>query len=518
MLRHGLAVHLMSYARRIIPLTVLGLLMATSVVFGQIPDTEFPEETTQEILFTEEPSLDSLQTQLKQMQIELEQLRNDQQQAPIQNRLSGVETGLQRLQNQFTETGISAGRPRSTDVSPTIRTTTNPTYPNTRVTGFFQVDAGFIHQDSVSTQQFGDIQDARGFRRARLAAVGDISKNISYMLEMDFAQPGRPSFMDVWGDIHNVPLFGNIRVGQWRQPFGMDELTSVRELTFLERPTMFALAPFRQVGIGFHDTNEEQSLTWAASVYGYPTDPNYGDSVGDAGYGFATRVTAVFEDACNPSNLIHLGGGYSINDPNLVNGASHNNARFANVPEFGGVFFGPPTGTTSSMPNFYDTGFIPSSGLSLYNLELAGVYGSWHGQSELRFAQINSWTQGTIVIPTYYAQVGYILTGEVRPYNKQAGVLGRIKPLHAVGDGGIGAWEVAARYSYVNANQAQIPADVISPTLHHGGELNDFTVGLNWYLHANAKLQFQYVRAVLNRAPLGHSNTDIIALRAQVDF
>lgn len=484
------------------------------------PTPAIPDPSTSEVLFTDEPTLDSLQTQLRELSEEIEQLKVEEREvtAPLQNRVSGIEMGLQQLQTQFSNSGIAAGRPRSTDISPAIKTTTNPTYPSVRLTGFFQVDAGYFSQDNASTAQFGDIQDSRGFRRARLAAVGDLAKNISYMLEMDFAQPGRPSFTDVWGDIHDVPLFGNIRVGQWRQPFGMDELTSVRELTFLERPTMFGLAPFRQVGVGFHDTNEEQSLTWAASVYGYPTDPNYGVSLGDAGYGFAARVTALFEDACDSRNLIHLGGGYSINDPNLVNGATHNNVRLANVPEFGGVFFGAPTGTTSSMPLFFDTGFVPSSALSLYNVELAGVWGQLHGQSELRFAVIDTLSQGTLVIPAFYSQIGYLLTGEVRPYNKQAGVLGRIKPLHAVGDGGIGAWEIAARYSYINANQGLIPADVQTATLHRGGELNDFTVGLNWYLTSNAKLQFNYIRAVLNREPIGHSDTDIVAFRAQVDF
>jgi len=496
-------------------------LMTSSVAYGQEEsEPEYAEAGATEVLFEDEPTLDSLQLQMRELQAELERMRAEEQrvQMPVQNQLSGMESNLQRLQNQFMESGIAAGRPRSTDISPSIRTTTNPTYPTTRLTGFFQADAGFVSQDQVSQQQFGDIQDARGLRRARLAAVGDISKNISYMLEVDFAQPGRPSFMDVWGDIHNVPIFGNIRVGQWRQPFGMDELTSVRELTFMERPTMFALAPFRQIGIGSHDTNEDQTLTWAASVYGYPTDSNFAASVGDAGYGFASRVTALFEDACNPHNLIHVGGGYSINNPGLVNGATFNNIRFANTPEYGGVFNGAPTGTTSSMPAFFDTGFVPSSALSLYNLELAGVYGSLHGQSELRFAVADTMTQGTIVIPSYYAQVGYILTGEVRPYNKLAGVLGRIKPTHAVDDGGIGAWEIAGRYSYINTNQGAIPADVQTATLNHGGELNDFTVGLNWYLNSNAKLQFNYIRAMLNRQPLGRSNTDIIGLRAQVDF
>ncbi len=374
------------------------------------------------------------------------------------------------------------------------------TYPTVKVTGFFQADAGWLNQDanSLAMPQLGDIQDDRGFRRARLAATGKVAENTSYMLEMDFAFNGRPSFMDVWLDVSDVPAFGNVRIGQWRQPFGMDELTSVRELTFLERPLMFGMAPFRQIGVGFHDTSADENVTWAASVFGTSTDP-WGNSIGDRGYGTATRLTSVLlEDKC-AEFLVHGGLGYSwIATPN-------NNIQYRNVPEFGG-----PLGIPGSIPFFVDTGLIPAEIANLFNAELASTWGSWHAQSELRYSIVNTNNAGAAVFPSFYAQTGYILTGEHRPYNKANGVLGRVKPKHAFGArcGGMGAWEVACRYSWIDLNDGAIT----------GGELANMTYGLNWYLNDFTKLQFNYINSDLNRAPVGDSHTDIYAIRAQLDF
>ncbi len=125
-------------------------------------------------------------------------------------------------------------------------------YPDYKITGVFQLDTARFAQSDESRQALGDIQDGTGFRRARLAAVGNVSERGSYMLEFDLAQ-GQARFVDVWGQIKGTPL-GNVRIGRFRQPFGMSELTSIRELPLMERPTTVALSPFRQSGIMFSDT------------------------------------------------------------------------------------------------------------------------------------------------------------------------------------------------------------------------------------------------------------------------
>lgn len=415
-------------------------------------------------------------------------------------RIMELEQHLNQLQAE-TEKGLQAGRLRSTDVPMVEDLQKQPAFPKVRLTGFFQADAGFFNQDAQSLAAYGDIGDTRGFRRARLAAVGDVSDFISYMLEMDFAAPGRPSFMDVWMDIHKVPVLGNVRFGQYRMPFGMDALTSVRELTFLERASPFALDPFRQIAAGFHDNNSSQTVTWAASVFGFPTDA-FGDNTGDKGYGMAGRLTALPVSADDGSFLIHLGVDYALTRPST--GA----LEYRNQPEFGGPFVG-ATGANPSVPFFVDTGVMNARSSNLFNAEAAAVWNQAYIQSELTYALVSLSNGASATFPGYYVHAGYFLTGEQRSYNKVAGVLGRVKPLHSWGEPcGFGAVELAARYSYLDLTSRSI----------NGGRMNDVTLGINWYLNQYAKLQLNYIRSMVDRAAVDNINTNIVGMRAQLDF
>src|SRR5262249_29258200 len=48
---------------------------------------------------------------------------------------------------------------------------------------------------------------------------------------------------------------------------------------------------------------------------------------------------------------------------------------------------------------------------------------------------------------------------------------------------GRGAWEVAVRYDWLDLNDKNIT----------GGIQEDWTLGLNWYLNNNFKIQFDYI-------------------------
>lgn len=417
-------------------------------------------------------------------------------------RIMELEQRLGELQSE-TQKGLQEGRLRSTDIPLIENLRKQPAFPKVRLTGFFQADAGFFNQDPQSVAAFGDINDTRGFRRARLAAVGDVSEYVSYMIEMDFAFPGRPTFMDVWVDVHNVPVLGNVRIGQYRVPFGMDALTSVRELTFLERASPFAFNPFRQISVGFHDNNAAETLTWAAAAFGFPTDA-WGDNTGDKGYGMASRITALPFYADDGSALLHLGLDYSLTRP------STQTLEYRNQPEFGGPFIG-ATGSTPSVPFFVDTGVMSATSSNLFNAEIAAVKNHAYIQSELTYALVNLTNGSTATFPGYYAQAGYFLTGETRSYNKLAGVLGRVKPIHNWGEPcGYGAVELAARYSYLDLTSRSVS----------GGRMNDVTLGVNWYLNQYTKLQLNYIRSIVDQTSTGTNNidTNIVAIRAQLDF
>lgn len=382
-----------------------------------------------------------------------------------------------------------------------------PAFPKVTVSGFFQADTGFFAQSPLNVTTVGDIQNGSDFRRARLLAKGDVYNNVGYMIEMDFAFPGHPSFMDVYGEVREIPLIGTFRVGQWRQPFGMANLTSVRELTFLERALPFAFTPFRQIGAGIMNHDPSESITWASSVFRFPTDV-YGGNVGDnGGYGMLSRVTMLpwYKEGWS---LVHLGFDYGYIDP------SNNAVQYRNQPEFfvgetgGGLV---PTGVPTRVPFFVDTGVINTVNSQLYGVELGASWGSVYTQSEIQYAMVNQIGGPLVTFPGAYSQVGWFLTGEHRAYNRTGGVFTRVVPNRNFGFGpqnGWGAWELAFRWSHLNLNDNNI----------QGGRLNDLTLGLNWYLNRYTKLQLNNIHAFLNSPTYGPSECNIVAARAQVDF
>lgn len=327
-------------------------------------------------------------------------------------------------------------------------------------------------------------------------------------MEYDFAFPGRPNFMDHYIDIKDPLTLGNIRAGYWRQPINLDALTSVRELTFLERALPFALVPFRQIGLGYYSMAEDGSGTSAASVVRFPTDV-FGGNIGDnGGYGFVGRLTSLPYFNADDSELLHIGAGYAFLDP------ANDIVFYRSQPEFfvQEVNFQLdliPEGVPLFVPFFVDTGRIRANHSQIFNAELAGIWHNWHAQSELVYSLIDSIAAPNAAVWGAYAQVGCILTGEQRLYNHKAGVLGRVIPREPFArGGGWGAWEVALRWSMLDLNDAQVA----------GGQLNDVTAGLNWYLNQFAKFQFNYIHAFLDTPGVGSSNADIYALRAQIDF
>ncbi|MAT14507.1 MAG: porin [Planctomyces sp.] len=386
----------------------------------------------------------------------------------------------------------------------------DPKFPTVRLTGFFHADAAWFHQGDANKDIVGDIQDGADFRRARLAAVGDVWNNVGYSLEMDFGFPGRPSFMDVWFEVKDEEL-GNFRFGHFRQAFGMDVLTSARELTFIERGLPSAFCPFRQIGMMYYGHNEDVDTTWAVSGFRFPTD-FFGGNIGDSGgYGGSARLTHLLVDN-GDDGVVHTGAGYVYIDP-ANDFVQYRNQPEVFIAETGGAALVPP-GVPSTVPFFVDTDLIPTEHVNLVNGEVGSSFGSLHTQAEIYYTMVSRLNGDSVAFHGAYAQAGYILTGEVRPYNKAGGVLGRIVPENPFGRGGMGAWEVAARWSYLDLNDDNI----------QGGKLNDVTLGLNWYLNKFTKFQFNYIHAFLNSSSatfgpvVEDTDANIFAVRGQLDF
>lgn len=177
---------------------------------------------------------------------------------------------------------------------------------------------------------------------------------------------------------------------------------------------------------------------------------------------------------------------------------------------------GVPAAGAANSNRMLDTGPIAAENDFLMGLEFLYVRGPFSVQAEYGWNFLDGaygvapsgFMLNPAIIPRSnyafnggYVQLAYTLTGEARGYDRKIGTISR-EYFSAPGvltnawlvrgeDGrlnwGWGAWEIAARYSYVNLN------DGTGATRIQGGVMDGFTVGLNWYLNNNVKFQFDWV-------------------------
>ncbi len=123
--------------------------------------------------------------------------------------------------------------------------------------GFIQ--ANFEDGDvSAFEGRFGltALKDRFRLRRARINLTGDFAENFDFKIEGDFENSdgissGRTAFSatDIFVNWHQFPE-AQIKVGQWKAPFGLEQITPDTKLFMIERslPTG-ALTPERQIGV-----------------------------------------------------------------------------------------------------------------------------------------------------------------------------------------------------------------------------------------------------------------------------
>jgi phosphate-selective porin OprO/OprP len=395
-----------------------------------------------------------------------------------------------------------------------------PTLPV--IAGVFQADVVTFDQDDANRATLGQIENGADFRRMRLGAKSAIANNMNAFIQLDFGAVGRPTFTDVWVEWTDLPVLGNVRVGQWKAPFSLEVVSSFRYTTFMERSLLFnAFTPFRHIGIGAYGHSDDLMATWAASFIRTGQD-QFGDSLSTVGgNGFVGRVTRLgWYDEAEGRSYLHVGGAYYFNEP-----PDHVH-RFRTIPE---MFVGEnaPNGVGTSgqavpgvlngTPFFVDTlPILGVDGVHTFGLEGLLVHGPLSIQAEGMTALVDQAADPTAALSGSYVQVGYFLTGEHRPYDRASGAIDRVKPfedffLVSGGDGpcyGKGAWEIALRWSYIDLTDATI----------NGGSLTDVTAGVNWYCNPNCKVVLNVVHSWLDARAGVQSEANSFAMRTQMDF
>ncbi len=350
-------------------------------------------------------------------------------------------------------------------------------------------------QDDTSEAQVGELSpyDGGEIRALRFGAIGTLNfKNpwiytvflTTRAFDQGFDSDDENS-LGVFDARLDIPLGGDfsLALGKQKEPISMERLASLLYLPMQERSAVSdAMMPSRNVGIVLSGTAFKRRSAWAGGVFNPWLDQ--GNSIDESSTQFVGRGACLPLLSGDESSLVHLGAGVRYTN-------ARQPVQYRSTPEF------------RQAPLFVDTDPFPAADGILYDLEAAWRWGPFLLNGEYVINRIDSSEVGDPVFTGFHVTASYALTGEMRPYNRKNGLFGPLPVAQSVIPGGWGAWEVATRFSTVDLNEGTI----------EGGDMDIYSLGLNWWLTTAASFGINYRHVVLDQyGETGHSDGLMVRL------
>jgi len=380
---------------------------------------------------------------------------------------------------------------------------------------------------SFSNEVTSNQAETFDIRRAYLSAKGSFYDTYDFELTENSGDLLYAYFNVRWWEQ------AQFKLGQFKQPFSMEELGSSRFLNFTERSFVTQLVPAVDRGAQIHGT-PFKGVTYALGVFngvGINRGQNANDTSIDAdGKSVTGRATVNIAELMDQKDAVyHLGAAYSDTSDN------HDVNAFAIRTEGRGsnIFQSTAPGAVGATNKGYD--------LKRTGLEGAVAYGPVKFQTEWIKAEFepdgnNRLVAGAPVgqekdITAWYAAVNWMITGESYADAYKGGLFGgRMKPKNnfdpKAGKWGAGAWEIGARYSKLDASDFSLgaeTADVFNGTGENGkfNEADAWTLGLKWIPSPNVRFLANYVTTDMDCVKgfvCTEDKEKAVNLRAQIDF
>ncbi len=363
------------------------------------------------------------------------------------------------------------------------------------ISGRIQLDSVF-YDDNEDRKTFNEVgkdlfHSGAEFRRVWVDMHGKMYKYGVFKVELELAALHEDSiedtrfltdafeFRDVYLGLHNLDkcwgcAFPDITVGHFKEYFALEELTSSRFITFMERslPINAFVAPYLSYNIG---VGLKKGLWGNRFLYslGWWTDtPAFGNRLPyfkDRGQNLTGRLVFMPWAPCDcETRFWEIGGSvsYQFDNPN--------GWRFRTRPEI------------HLADRIADVRVQDSDSALFYGVESAFVFDRFKLQGEYIGVQCNVDGGDDPTFWGSYVQVAYLLGGRGFGYDRSSQTFSKIRPCNnfdCTQCGHLGAVEFAARWSHIDLTDGG----------YTGGEADDFTIGINWYLNPNAKVMVNYV-------------------------
>jgi phosphate-selective porin OprO/OprP len=387
-----------------------------------------------------------------------------------------------------------------------------------------------VNRESLAAR---DLSDGLYFRRARMGFEGVLHRDFGYRLMLELGGSGTEGptrINDAWVSYLGLAPF-TIQLGAGSPPANMDDGTTPEDSLFIERATPADLS--RSLGGADGRTHvmvRGGGARWMGSLAFTGRTVNDAEAF-DTQRALVTRWAGLLSTA--PDYNLHVGvSGTEVLRPADLGVESVGIQRY-------GVRFRAQPELRVDSTRLIDTGPIDADGVRALGVELAGNFRNWMLQAERFWFDVER-RDDALPDPSFggwYVQGSWVLTGESRRYNMASGAYQNPRPaVTFTSEGGIGAWELALRFSQMDLDDRAGVAGLAVPAGGvRGGEQDIWTVGLNWYPNANLKVVLNYLDVDVDRLnpsptafgpspaspPIGvevGQSLDAYALRTQFSF
>jgi phosphate-selective porin OprO/OprP len=349
-----------------------------------------------------------------------------------------------------------------------------------RFRGYTQIDSRWFSKSEDTS-----LPDSFYFRRVRPIFEGTLANFIDFRIMPDFAN-STLVLQDAFTNLRFAPE-AQLQFGKFKSPFGLERLESATAMWFVERALPTLLGPNRDLGVMFQGQARENLVQYQFAFLNGNNDTATTDSdVGDD-KDFVARVFFHPFQETSIGPLQGLGVGVATT-------------------------YGRPQGAPATIRSItgqtlfqFQTGTTLQGNRARWSPQAYWYWGPFAllGEYVTNSTEFQATTGETVRAHANAWQIAgaWVITGENTSWR---GVLpSRSFDLE---NGGVGAFEVVARYSRLNLDRDLFDGNVFLNGALYAEDSKEWAIGLNWYLNRFVKLAFNYEHIDYSNAPGNSDN------------